>query len=388
LSGNRLTGRRSLRQGIGIAVLLAGVMLAARAGAQDDTAQAARAAAERLSVAAALLDGADDAQDQIAALTETVRAYEDGLALMRDGLRRVTISRQSLEARLAARSEEVAALLAVLQTIDPATAPVLLLHPSGALGTARTGMILADVTPAIQAEVDSLRADLADLAALRSAQEQGAATLAQGLDGVQAARERLAAAVSDRTDLPRRFTEDPAAVALLLASTQTLDAFAAGLGATVQDELDTAVADATALKGRIPLPVQGEVIRRAGEADAAGIVRPGIVIAARARALVTTPVAATVRFRGPLLDYGNVVILESAPGVLFVLAGMAEVWPQAGEILPAGAPVGLMGGDQPTGDSNLTDVATSGAEARPETLYLEVRDGQGPANPADWFALE
>jgi septal ring factor EnvC (AmiA/AmiB activator) len=292
---------------------------------------------------------------------------------------------------LAARSEEIGQLLAVLQTIDPESAPVLLLHPSGALGAARTGMILADITPSLQVEVESLRADLADLADLRAAQESGVATLAEGLNGAQAAREALANAVAQRTDLPQRFTEDPAALDALLTASDTLDAFAAGLGATVEGELDAAVTDATELKGTIPLPVQGEVIRRAGEADAAGVIRPGLVIATRPRALVSAPVAATVRFRGPLLDYGNVVILEPAPGVLFVLAGLAEVWPETGQILPEGAPVGLMGGEAATNattsDGNLTDVATAGAEARSETLYLEVRDGQGPANPADWFAL-
>ena len=355
--------------------------------AQEDVAEAAEAARQKLAVAAALLSQAEGAQDQIAALTGTVRAYEEGLALLRDGLRRVTITRSAHEARLAARREEVAQLLAVLQTIDPATAPVLLLHPAGALGAARTGMMLADVTPALEAEARALAADLSVLARLRTAQEEGIATLAAGLDGVQAARERLARAVAQRTDLPRRFVEDPAAVAALAASARTLDAFASGLGATVEEELDAAVADATALKGELALPVQGTVIRRAGEADAAGIVRPGLVIATRPRALVATPAAATVRFRGPLLDYGNVVILEPAPGVLFVLAGLAEVWPGAGEILPAGAPLGLMGGEQPSGDGNLSELAAAGAEARSETLYLEVRDAQGPANPADWFAL-
>jgi septal ring factor EnvC (AmiA/AmiB activator) len=379
-----------------IRALALALIAAAPALAQDDTAAAARAAGDRLAVAAALLAGAGDAQDQIAALSETVRAYEDGLALLRDGLRRVTISRQSMEAELAARSDEVAQLLAVLQTIDPEAAPVLLLHPSGALGAARTGMMLADVTPAIQDEVEALRNDLTALADLRAAQEGGIATLAQGLDGVQAAREQLAAAVAQRTDLPQRFVEDPEAVAALMASAETLDIFAAGLGATVSGDLQTAVTDATTLKGQIALPVQGEVIRRAGEADAAGVVRPGIVIATRPRALVAAPVAATVRFRGPLLDYGNVVILEPAPGVLFVLAGLSEVWPETGQILPAGAPVGLMGGQAPAGDNilgdagdgNLSDIAASGAEARSETLYLEVRDGQSPANPADWFALD
>jgi len=370
-----------------VAATLAALLASAAAAQQDDAAAAARAAGDRLDIAATLLNQADSAQDQIAALTETVRAYEDGLALLRDGLRRVTIARQTLEARLAARSDEIGQLLSVLQTIDPDSAPVLLLHPSGALGAARTGMLLADMTPALQSQVDTLRSDLTTLNDLRSAQEEGIATLAGGLDGVQAARAALAEAVAQRTDLPRRFTEDPAALATLLASAETLDAFATGLGQTIATTEDAAPADATAMKGQIPLPVQGDILRRAGEADAAGIVRPGLVIATRPRALVATPVAATVRFRGTLLDYGNVVILEPAPGVLFVLAGLAEVWADTGQILPSGAPVGLMGGAPPPSDGNLTDVAAAGAEPRSETLYLEVRDGQGPANPADWFAL-
>ncbi|MEZ5674302.1 MAG: hypothetical protein R3D81_03325 [Thalassovita sp.] len=47
---------------------------------------------------------------------------------------------------------------------------------------------------------------------------------------------------------------------------------------------------------------------RADESDAAGIARPGVVLATRPRALVTTPTAATIRYLGPLLDYGNVMI--------------------------------------------------------------------------------
>ena len=354
---------------------------------QEDAAGAAAAAGERLSVAAALLSQAEGAQDQIAALTETVRAYEEGLALLRDGLRRVTIARSSREAGLAARREEVAQLLAVLQTVDPGSGPVLLLHPSGALGAARTGMLIAEVTPAIEARARTLAAEVTELGTLQKAQEEGLQTLAAGFEGVQAARERLAAAVARRTDLPRRFIEDPAAVAALAASAGTLDAFAAGLGGTVIGELDPPAGDASAMRGGIALPVQGTVLREAGEADAAGVTRPGIVIATRPRALVTAPVAATVRFRGPLLDYGNVVILEPAAGVLFVLAGLAEVWPLPGEILPAGAPLGLMGGPETGSDGNLSEVSAAGAEPRSETLYLEVRDAQGPANPADWFAL-
>ena len=248
-------------------------------------------------------------------------------------------------------------------------------------------MLAADVTPALQARVDVLRADLEEVSQLRAVQDSAAQTLQAGLDGAQTARAALAEAISDRTDLPRRFTEDPVATAVLIASTETLDAFAGGLAEIIDTELSANAPDAGDRKGTLAIPVEGEVIRRAGEADAAGIVRPGIVIATRPRALVATPVAATVRFRGPLLDYGNVIILEPAADVLFVIAGLAEVFGEAGQVLPEGAPIGLMGGSPPGVDAILTDSLAGGGGSRSETLYLEVREGQSVADPATWFAF-
>jgi septal ring factor EnvC (AmiA/AmiB activator) len=130
------------------------------------------------------------------------------------------------------------------------------------------------------------------------------------------------------------------------------------------------------------------VIRAYKEEDLAGIVRPGVLIAARPRALVTSPVAATVRFRGPLLDYGNVVILEPASDVLFVFAGLAEVFGEAGQIVPEGSPIGLMGGEAPDVDAILSESEAIDTDRANQTLYLEVREGQSPVDPATWFALE
>ena len=89
-----------------------------------------------------------------------------------------------------------------------------------------------------------------------------------------------------------------------------------------------------------------------------------------------------------LLDYGNVVILEPAAGVLFVLAGLAETFGEAGEILPKGAPLGLMGGETLPVDAILRETDQGNGAQANETLYLEVREGQGPVNPAIWFAYE
>lgn len=351
-----------------------------------DPAEAAAAASVRLDRASEALSQAKGAQNRIKALTEVITAFEDGLEAMRAGLRGVAGREQALSEELRARENEIARLLAVLQRIGATRGPLVLLHPSGALGTARAGMILSDVMPALDARAATLRQDLQELTDLRLLQQNALDTLQRGLDGVQEARTTLSAAMAERTDLPRRFTEDPVRTALLIASTETLDAFADGLSEIVVDEVPGSLPAITGRKGALPLPVEGVILHRAGEADAAGVVRPGIVVATRPRALVTTPTAATLRYRGPLLDYGNVIILEPQSGILLVFAGLDVVYGQAGEVLPGGSPVGLMGG---TDGDLLTpaDVQQTGAK-RTETLYIEVRQDNSPVDPLAWFKTD
>jgi hypothetical protein len=74
-------------------------------------------------------------------------------------------------------------LLAVLQSIQSAPGPLLLLHPDGPVGTARAGMIVADVTPAVAREAQALRAQLEELASLRAVQEAGLTNCPTGLPG-------------------------------------------------------------------------------------------------------------------------------------------------------------------------------------------------------------
>ena len=70
------------------------------------------------------------------------------------------------------------------------------------LGTARSGMMLSQVTPALQEKADSLRAKLEEVALLRGLQEGAERTLSEGLAGVQQARTALSQAVSERSELP------------------------------------------------------------------------------------------------------------------------------------------------------------------------------------------
>ncbi len=353
-----------------------------------DPAEAALAAARQLEQAARSLAQAQKAADRVRALSETIRAYEAGLAAMREGLRRVSIRETRLERQFKAREAEIARLLGVLQTIEFAPPPVLLAHPDGPLGSARAAMMLAEVTPALKARAERLRRDLEEVKTLRMLQKKAAARLEAALAGIQKARAELSKAIADRTDLPRRFTEDPVRTAILLASTETLDGFASGLSQIADGEIAASAADIRDLKGKLPLPVRGVVLRRAGEADAAGIKRPGLIVATRPRALVTTPAAATIRYLGPLLDLGNVVILELQPDMLVILSGLREVYGEAGQVIPEGTPVGLMGGAGPEIGALLSPTGDGTGEDLSETLYIEVRENNRPVDPETWFRTD
>jgi septal ring factor EnvC (AmiA/AmiB activator) len=334
---------------------------AAQAGVAEDA--AAAAAALQASVQA--LQEAEGGKDRVASLTATIRAYEEGLAALREALRQAELRQEALELRFQTERDRIAQLLGVLSSIN----------------AERSGMMLADVTPALQAEAERLRADLTELNDLRTLQLAAGKTLSEGLAAAQDARSALSQAISDRTDLPRRFTEDPEVLKGLLESADTLDAFATGLA--LDDTGSTTFSEA---KGSLAMPVLGKVLLMPNETDARGVTRPGLTLATRPGALVVSPWAATIRYTGPLLDYGNVMILEPGGGYLLVLTGLEQVYGEVGEVVARGAALGLMGARDHVDTDFLADAAEGGGIEGTETLYMELRQGADAVNPTEWFA--
>ena len=364
------------------------LLLSPAASADSDPRQAASAAVALIEDAAVALVFAETARDRVKALSSAVKGYEAGLAAMRVGLRQVAIREARMTQEINRREGSISQLLGVLQTIARSPAPTILLHPSGPVKTARSAMLLADVTPGLQAQAQALRRDLDEVTALRRLQQQASNHMQKGLIGAQLARTKLSQAMSGRRDLPQRFVEDPLQTAVLIAATETLAAFANSVGLIATEELTTALPDIAGQKGRLAMPVRGQLLRIKDEADAAGVVRPGIVLATRPRALVTAPTAATIRYRGPLLDYGQVLILEPQQDTLFVLAGLAQVYGKIGQVVPAGSPLGLMGGQTSQIDAILSQSRDGAGIDRTETLYIEVRQGNVPVDPLDWFTSQ
>lgn len=354
--------------------------------AADEAAQAA----DMLRAATNQLDDALTKEDQVASLTQMISAYEQGLSALRDGLRRAGVREQEIRTEFDARREKLGRVLGVMTSMQRSPETMLLLHPAGPEASARAGMILDAVAPALQAQAGEMQRKLEEIRAVRAIQLNAANTLAQGLGQVQEARRLLASATTDRSDLPVRFGEDPAELRQLVQSADTLEAFASGITGMEQD-VGPPMADFEGAQGSLPLPVLGTVLRAYNAPDAAGVARPGLVIATAPAAMVTTPWAATIRYRGPLLDYGNVMIVEPARGYLMIFAGLAQVFGETGDVLTPGEPVGLMGGSEPPaqefGAEFVANAATGGGAGQTETLYVELRRNNETLDPAEWFAM-
>ncbi len=353
--------------------------------AQNDLEFQARQAQQSLDNAWNKLERSKSAKDRISALTDAILSFEESLSLARDSLRQISVLEARAQQKLSEEEEAYGELIGVLLSIDKSPIQAELLHPDGPMSTARGGMLIADLLPALEEKVQSLRSDLEAARYLSELQYQVTLDLQVGLVALQETRAALGRAIADRDDLPKRFVEDPAQTAILLAAADTLDIFADGLSLIAKNEAEGSLPDITTRKGTLPMPVQGKVIRYFNEADAAGIKRPGIVVATSDNALVRTPTAATIRYRGPLLDYGLVSILEPQKDILYILAGLSTVYGDIGEVLPAGSPVGLMGTSEIFDEKNLIETLNESAGLRGETIYIEVRVNKAPENPLTWF---
>lgn len=373
-----------------LVLILALLAPPAQATSVDEAADQASQAAYDLRQALDQLDSALTKDDQVATLSQMIHAYEQGLEAMRDGLRQASIREYEIRAEWDAHRERLAGVLGIILAMQKSPETLLLLHPAGPEATAHSGMVLSSVAPGLQAEADRLKSGLDEIARIRALQQSAANTLAQGLAQAQEARRLLASAASDRSSMPTRFGENPAELTRLIQSADTLDAFAGGI-ISMEKDVGAPMADFAGAQGSLPMPVMGSVLRGYDQPDAAGVKRPGLVIATAPAALVTTPWPATIRYRGPLLDYGNVMIVEPAKGYLLVMAGMGQVFGEVGDVLAAGDPVGLMGGKLPSaqefGLGFVVDAAIGGDAGQTETLYLELRRDKETLDPAQWFVL-
>ena len=342
-------------------------------------------AIEALDLATADLKNAKNAKKRIKSLSQAIQSYEETLAILRISVRDLTLQQAQLQNVLDQNENEIMQFLGVLAAVQKTPIAGQMLHPNGPLATARSGMIISDIVPILQENVNQLRDQLVVLKQLSETQFKAQSSLQTGLLELQKAHSNLGRAIANRDDLPKRFITDPEKLEILIKASKDLETFAASVQSIAISETSVSLPSVSDRKGHLKLPVRGKILGKFNEADASGIKRSGIILATDPRAIVISPTAATIRYLGPLLDYGNVAILEPQNGLLFVFAGMDTVYGEIGQVIPALSPIGLMPSQSNEVDKIFKTRTNFYSGQLSETLYVEVREGSEPKNPLDWF---
>ncbi len=126
------------------------------------------------------------------------------------------------------------------------------------------------------------------------------------------------------------------------------------------------------LRGKLPWPVSGKVVRRFGRQRKEGALRwRGMLIAAPPGEPVRAVAAGRVVFADWFRNLGQLVIIDHGDGYMSLYGHNQALFTRPGEQVKGGEVIAE------TGDSGGSD--TSG-------LYFEIRHGGRPTNPARWLA--
>ena len=344
-------------------------------------------AKKALESASASLNKARSGKAQLAALGKAVTAHEVALAAYRSGLRNMATRESRVLRQMQGDRDKLESLLGALQSLSQAPKSAILAFPGGPVGAARGAALMAEISPALQERIDAFRARLEALRQLRSTQEVARIEARGTLATLQELRAKTAEAIrkNRRRDLaPREELQAQAEAAARQA--KNVDELAATLeGAALADS--GALVTFSEARGLIQAPVLGRLTAVFGDLDPWGRAGYGLTLAAPAYAQVSAPWDGTIRYAGPLIDYGEVVVLEPEKDTLIVLAGLGRVDRLVGETVLAGERLGDLGGPIPASDEFLLEATTDRDEIREEKLYIELRRAGQPVDPAPWFDL-
>jgi septal ring factor EnvC (AmiA/AmiB activator) len=379
---------------------------AADVATQQAAASRAKAAAEKERTLA----------QQRVATAAKLRDAEEALATVSAKVADLTQQRADAEARLAARAADLAPVLPMIERLSLYPAETLLAVPMPPEQAVRGVLVLGGLARTLEQEAAALRAEQAQVAALRTQEEAALpglaaaqlaqAQLGQALDSqiAEAHRARRAAedtateaarrAASDasradsiraaiaRIDADRRAAEEKAradTAAPLAKPDETTaqakrDGEAAATAQTHQEAMaQPPVSNMIAARGQLTAPVVGSVVRGFGAPTEAGPAS-GVSYQAPPNARVVSPCGGRVAFAGPFRSFGLLMIVDCGNGYHFVMSGLDRLDGQVGQAVQPGEPVGVMPGWDPQ----------STAGSRP-TLYLELRKDGVPVNPAPFL---
>ena len=382
---------------------------------QDDlrTIEKARDAAQKRlkslekAAGAAERDLADIDSDLIIAASDSRRREE---AATDAEARLAILEAQVIDARARLSGDQAALedLLAALMTFGSRRPPALAASPEDTGAAVRAAILMGEAAPALSARAKELKRKIDTLNALTNSVTHERETLGMEEAALAARRDEITALAAEKRIANSSLAAETAAAR---AETERLGREAE----TLRELLDGLAAGAPTAPGRKPtgpgakgavtarsatppkpapgskprdlpaspsasanrpgapstaplVPAVGQTIRKFGD-KTGGNAHPGLTLATRAGAQVIAPLDARVQYSGVFRTYGQMLILDVGGDMLVVVSGLDALYPEAGQWVLAGEPIGRMA-DQKS--------------PSPE-LYLEVRRSGLPIDPAKWL---
>jgi len=256
------------------------------------------------------------------------------------------------------------------------------LHYYTYIGRARAGMIaeqrdtLARLV-VLRTQIEEQKVRVAKVQLEQQAQKRA-------LEGVKSAREQMLSKLSSQIRKQRKeiktLQQDEARLARLIERLRKLAATPkpADRKPRPGQKVDTVASAALAgldfprLKGRLALPVAGEITARFGQSrEGGGPSWKGLFIRTREREEVRAVATGQVVFADWLRGFGNLLIVDHGGGYLSLYSNNESLYKQPGDAVRAGdiiAAAGNTGGQEDTG------------------LYFELRHQGKPFDPMNWVA--
>lgn len=381
----------------------AGGALAQPDGRERELAEIEKKLKERRHEESRLKDEAKERDKEVAALrrrmietADALQSAERRISEIRRETAKLEAEETEIEASLRAQQESLGEVLAALQSIERARPPALLVAPNDAAKAARTAMLLADVTPQIEARAAALKQSLTALTTVRTSLESEREKAEKTNEEIAARRNVLAELLSTKQG-ERRVAERLAAAAQ--SETAALAARATSLrdiigrlerlariiaprlkppapshrlpapprpGPSRPDPFkpDRAFSQA---KGALKSPVVGTLIGRFGAPRPEGGRFEGLRFSVADQAIVTAPFEAKIAFARSWQPIGNLIVLDVGGGYHILLMGVGGFLVEEGQRVKAGEPIAAMNG-------------SSGE------LDLEIRRNGDPVNPSLWLS--
>lgn len=317
-----------------------------------------------------------------------IRATEAKLTATEAKLEPLDLREAEIKKSLDDRRTVLADVLATMQRIGAQSAPAILLQPEDVLESVRAAILLGAVVPELRGQADRLVADLSELARVRRDIAAERDSLAQSRAALEEERSRISALIEERQ---RQFGDNQKA----FEAERQRNASLAKQADTVQDlvtKLEKEIAEAAReanspkpaipfaqVRGKLPLPVAGKILRAFGAGNDTGGTEKGQSIATRPNAEINSPCEGRVVFAGNFRNYGQLLILNAGGGYHILLAGMESITVDLGQVVAAGEPVAVMG--------NGPRVSAGSALGYSEPiLYVEFRRNGNSIDPAPWWA--